>query len=443
MIARQAARGIGRGLWRTRACSGVPVDGFVTEQGGFDTIVSRAGSYDRAMKEQDSIIVCGTGIVGLACALALAREGYSVRLLGPRQVPPPVQADVYHPRVYALSDASRALLDRLGAWRLMEARRLCAVEAMEVYGDADGALNLSAWQGVMGAMAWIAESGEIERALQQAVQVLGIPWVEDRFAALESGPAGVQVTTASGQVLAADLLVGADGARSPVRQAAAIEYGYTPYGDMGVVAHLDIGRPHQNRAFQWFTGDSVLALLPLPDTADGPQASLVWSMRESRARAWLALSQPDQQAHLAAHARTITGGRLGALTLRTRPQGFPLSLERSAMVAPGVALAGDAAHRVHPLAGQGLNLGLGDVQALADTLRAREPYRGCGDARVLARYRRARAEPVWAMALVTHGLHRLFGLPCAPAAWARNAGMRAVDHLPFLKRRLVQAAAGR
>ncbi len=394
------------------------------------------------MKNQESILVCGTGIAGLACALGLARAGLPAALLGPHQVPAARAADDYHPRVYAISPASRDLLDRLGAWRLMDARRVTAVEAMEIQGDADGRLDLSAWQDARDTLAWIVESGEIERALQQAVQVMGIAWHEDRFERLENRAMGVRVTTGQGRALDAALLVGADGARSPVRLAAGIEHHYTPYGDMGVVAHLDIGRPHQNRACQWFTGDSVFALLPMPDTADGPQASLVWSMHEGRAREWLAMDADAQQAFLSAHARAITGDRLGALRLRTRPQGFPLTLERSAMIAPGVALVGDAAHRVHPLAGQGLNLGLGDVRDLLDVLRTRESHRAPGDPRVLARYRRRRAEPVWAMGLVTDGLHRLFGASNAPTAWARNQGMRLVDGLPFLKRRLIRAAAG-
>lgn len=394
------------------------------------------------MKNQEPILVCGTGIAGLACALGLARAGLPAALLGPRQAPAARAVNDYHPRVYAISPASRDLLDKLGAWRLMDTRRITAVEAMEIHGDADGRLDLSAWQDARDALAWIVESGEIERALQQAVQVMGIAWHEDRFERLEARAPGVRITTAQGRALEAALLVGADGARSPVRLAAGIEHHYTPYGDMGVVAHLDIGRSHQNRACQWFTGDSVFALLPMPDTADGPQASLVWSMHEGRARQWLALDGDAQQAFLAAHARAITGDRLGALRLRTRPQGFPLTLERSAMTAPGVALIGDAAHRVHPLAGQGLNLGLGDVRELVDVLRMREPHRTPGDPRVLARYRRRRAEPVQAMGLVTDGLHRLFGASNAPTAWARNQGMRLVDGVPFLKRRLIQAAAG-
>ncbi|MER1966891.1 FAD-dependent monooxygenase [Castellaniella sp. GW247-6E4] len=393
--------------------------------------------------KKESIIVCGTGIAGLACALGLARDGHSVSLLGPRHEPTRQDPDTYHPRVYALSPASQALLERLGAWRLMDARRITPVEAMEVYGDGDGALDLSAWQDARDTLAWIAESGEIEHALQQVVHAMGVPWFEDAFEGLEALPAGVRLRTRAGRVMQADLLVGADGARSPVRAAAGIHHRYTPYGDMGVVAHLDAEIPHQGKALQWFTGDSVLALLPMPDTSDGAQVSMVWSLPEGRAREFLALDPQAGQSFLAGQVLAITGARLGRVRLRGRPLGFSLSLERTGMVAPGVALVGDAAHRVHPLAGQGLNLGLGDVRALIEVLRAREAFRSVGEARVLARYRRARAEPVLAMGLVTDGLHRLFGTECAPVVWVRNEGMRLVDRVPFIKRQLIRAAAGR
>lgn len=393
--------------------------------------------------KKDAIIVCGTGIAGLACSLGLARAGASVSLLGPRVVPRLLDEDTYHPRVYAISAASQALLERLGAWRLMDARRLTPVEAMEIYGDGDGALNLQAWHDAQQTLAWIVESGEIERALQQAVQVFGVPWFEESFASLDPMNHGVRLTTTDGRVMQADLLIGADGARSPVRQAAGIRHHYTPYGDMGVVAHLDVEIAHQHKALQWFTGDSVLALLPMPDTAEGPQVSMVWSLPEGRAREFLDMEGAAQQDFLASQVLAITGARLGRVRLRSKPLGFPLTLERSGMVAPGVALVGDAAHRVHPLAGQGLNLGLGDVQDLLGVLQAKEAFRRAGDMRVLSRYRRARAEPVLAMSLVTDGLHRVFASQCAPLAWARNEGMRLVDRVPFLKRRLIQAAAGR
>lgn len=390
--------------------------------------------------KQDPIIICGGGIVGLACAAGLAKAGLKVAILGPRHKPLALQADQYHPRVYAISSSSQALLKRLGAWALIDEARITAVDSMEVYGDADGMLDLSAWQDAQLNLAWIVESGEIERALQQVIKVLDINWHEDQFTSYESQDDGVSITTATGKTIAASLLIGADGAKSPVRQAAQIKHDYTPYGDMGVVAHLNIDLPHQNRAYQWFTGDSILALLPMPDTADGNQASLVWSMYETDAQQWIAMNPDQQQDYFSKHVRAITGGRLGNVTLRSKPQGFPLTLERTAMVAPGVALVGDAAHRVHPLAGQGLNLGLGDVQDLIHVLTDTSNY-SHADMRILSRYRRHRAEPVLAMALVTDGLHKLFAAQSTPLAWARNVGMRIVNDVPFIKRHLIRSAS--
>ncbi len=394
------------------------------------------------MEAHNKILVCGTGIAGLACALGLAKAGLPVAILGPRVVPKNLDANHYHPRVYAISAASRQLLEQLGAWDLMAAERITAVEAMEIYGDADGSLDLSAWQDARTSMAWIVESGALERALQQVVKVLGIEWHQAHFKGLQASATGVRVLTDTAEELTAALLVGADGARSPVRQAAGIQHDYRPYGDQGVVAHLDSELPHQNRAYQWFTGDSVFALLPMPDTDQGAQLSLVWSMRNGQARHWLAMDPEERQQWFGAMAQAITGGRLGCLRLRTQPLGFPLSLEYSAMVAPAVALVGDAAHRVHPLAGQGLNLGLGDVKTLVQVLKDKEPQRLPGDLRVLARYRRRRKEAMYTMGMLTDGLHRLFAAEPAALAWGRNLGMRLLDSMPLIKRQLIRAAAG-
>jgi len=192
----------------------------------------------------------------------------------------------------------------------------------------------------------------------------------------------------------------------------------------------------------------VLALLPLPDSDTGPQVSIVWSMPDAPARELLAMDAPTQAKALSQRLHAVTEGRLGALRPRTPLAGFPLTLDRTPMIAPAaspaapaLALVGDAAHRVHPLAGQGLNLGLGDVQALAEVIATREPYRSVNDAAVLRRYRRARAESIAAMALATDGLHCLFDNRYACAAWLRNAGMRAVQHLPGVKRQLIARAS--
>ncbi|NYT22271.1 FAD-dependent monooxygenase [Alcaligenaceae bacterium] len=389
------------------------------------------------MSKQE-ILVCGSGIAGLATALGLARNGFNVSLLGPAPAGPVAGGDDYHPRVYAISLASRRFLESLGVWRLMDARRVTAVEAMEVLGDAGGAVNLHAWQATHDTLAWIIESGEMERVLGQAVQVYGLRWWHEQFSHME----GRVACTDSGRRLPFDLLVGADGARSPVRRSAGIFHESRPYGDTGVVVHLDAELPHQNTAIQWFTGDSILALLPLPDTAGGHQVSMVWSMPERAAADFMAMAPQARAEFLENRLSATTGGRLGRLRPRSTPFAFPLFLDRSGMVAPGVALVSDAAHRVHPLAGQGLNLGLGDVQELLRVLVAKESYREVGDERVLNRYRRARAQPLLAMSMATDGLHRLFAARAAPVVALRNLGMQAVDRLPAVKRFLIGGAAG-
>jgi ubiquinone biosynthesis UbiH/UbiF/VisC/COQ6 family hydroxylase len=385
-----------------------------------------------------AILVCGTGVAGLAAALGLTRAGFNTSVLGPVQPPPTTTAGVYHPRVYAISPASQAFLSELGVWNILDEQRVTVVESMEVHGDSDGALTLHAWQAARPALAWIVESGELERALQQAVRVFGIHWHAEKFQSMTPG----QVITDTGRRLAADLVVGADGAQSPVRRAAGIHHDSTPYGDTGVVTHLTAEFLHQNVAAQWFTGDTVLALLPMPDTPDGNQMSMVWSMPEAMAADLMAMPEAQRNTALELRLAAASGRRFGLLQVRSAVLGFPLFLEKSGMVAPGVALVGDAAHRVHPLAGQGLNLGLADVEELIRVLLAKEPYRRIDELRVLHRYRRARAEPIMAMRLATDGLHRLFAAQAAPIVWARNAGMHCVDRAPFIKRWLIQGASG-
>lgn len=385
---------------------------------------------------QETVLVCGTGIAGLATALGLTKAGFDTALIGPRSAPDPKPGDVYHPRVYAISTSSQRFLDALGVWKLMDMARVTPVDAMEVYGDGGGIVHLNAWQAAQPTLAWIVESGELERALLQAVHVFGIRWHTEKFAQMASR----HVITDAGRSLPFDLLVGADGARSAVREAAQIRHDCKPYGDTGLVVHLHAERPHQNTALQWFTGDSVLALLPLPDTAQGHQVSMVWSMPDDRAQALLDLEEDARCQALEVELQSVTGGRLGRLQARSPMFGFPLTLENSDMVAENVALVSDAAHRVHPLAGQGLNLGLGDVQELIRVLKNKEAWRRAGDLRVLHRYRRARAEPILAMRAATDGLHRLFSVQAAPVALARNLGMQCVDRLPFIKRFLISGA---
>ncbi|TAL77753.1 MAG: ubiquinone biosynthesis protein UbiH [Burkholderiaceae bacterium] len=386
----------------------------------------------------ENILVCGTGIVGLATALGLTKAGQQVTLLGPREGVPPARGEEYCPRVYALSPSSQRFLEHLGVWGMLDASRLAPVEDMEVYGDASGRVVLRAWQAAVSRLATIIESSELERVLQQAVKVFGIAWRDEKFRGLEGGVA----VTESGARIEADLLVGADGAGSLVRAAAGIHHESRSYHSTGLVVHLTAQRAHQGVAFQWFTSDGVLALLPMPDTSQGRQVSMVWSMPEDQAADLLAMDDEARRTALGLRLQAATAGRLGTLTVRSALVGFPLFLEKSGVVGPGVALVGDAAHRVHPLAGQGLNLGLADVEQLVEVVRGRESFRKAGDLRVLRRYRRARAESVLAMSVATDGLQRLFLSQAAPVVLARNVGMQVVDRLPGLKRFLIGGASG-
>ena len=385
------------------------------------------------------VVVCGAGIVGMASVLALARAGIKAHLVAPRPAAA-VQAgasESYSPRVYAISPASQSFLAGLGVWDALNPARIAPVTAMEIQGDGGARLHLDAWHAAASHLAWIIEASEIERVMTQALSWSGVQWIDDNVAQWRPG----ELTTAKGKVIGFDLCIGADGAASPVRKMAGLSHHSTPYGDIGLVAHFDCALPHQDTAFQWFGEDGVLALLPLPDTARGHQVSMVWSVRASRAQDVQSLLPEERAQRLPAMLTRVAGERLGALSLNSDVHGFPLFVEHGDVVAPGVALVGDAAHRVHPLAGQGLNLGLGDVQALVQVLAERESYRGLGDMHVLRRYRRMRAEPVAAMRAVTDGLHKLFTLQSMPAALLRNAGLSCFDAVPALKRVLVGHAS--
>jgi len=385
-----------------------------------------------------STVVCGAGIVGMATALGLARQGVKdVVLLGPPTKQLTLDRQTFHPRVYAISAASERFLAELGVWSLMNRERITRVEAMEIKGDQFGALYLRGWQAAQNALTWIVESGEIERVLQQALKVYGVNWIEDSLDSYSQYTG----TTTSGQTLTADLWVAADGAQSKLRALAGLTYEETSYDAVGVVGHFTTEFAHQASAFQWFRPEGVLGVLPMPDTDDGHQVSMVWSLKTTYADTLLAMTPERQRDELAQSLGKAMRGRLGRMTLRSPLRGFPLSLASSPMIGDRLALVGDAAHRVHPLAGQGLNLGLGDVQALVQVIAGREPFLTPGDQSVLRRYRRARAQAVWEMRLVTDSLKRLFDQTQSPLPWIRNAGMSLVDRVPMAKRLLIEAAS--
>jgi len=370
------------------------------------------------------VLVAGGGPVGLAFAACVS--GLDVQVFeasAARDAPWPEEYDV---RVYALSPGTRAMLRDLGAWDELDASRIAPVRRMEITGDGGAKLSFSARAGA--ALAWIVEAGRLSQALetlarsQPSVQVVHGAQARAFHAAAE----GASLELDDGRTVAGDLLVGADGPDSPVRSALGLRFTERPYGEFGVVANFECERPHGDVARQWFRADGVLAWLPLP----GSRISIVWSTATANAEELLLLGQ----AELEARVEEAGGGALGRLRLISPVARFPLRLiEVPDPVVPGGALIGDAAHGVHPLAGQGVNLGFQDVTALSAALAERSPLERPGDLAVLRRYARARREDVTAMQFVTDRLDRLFSSGKPGAFSLRNWGLSLVDSQEWAK----------
>jgi 2-polyprenyl-6-methoxyphenol hydroxylase-like FAD-dependent oxidoreductase len=361
--------------------------------------------------------VSGAGIVGKTLALSLARLGVSVALRSP-PAGPPVAADV---RAYALSPASIELLQRLKVWEALAADAKTPVHDMLVRGDAAGAsLEFSAWEQRVAELAVIVDAAALESELDAAL----------RFAA--------HVTRVDGDVPAA-LVAHCEGRAVAALADVAVDAAFerSDYGQRAIAARLVASLPHRHTARQWFRSPDVLALLPFDRPERERSYALVWSLASERADALLAIDAAAFESELAAATR----GEAGTLALASERASWPLAVGgAAARCGPGWVLLGDAAHVVHPLAGQGLNLGLADVAALTAVVAAKEPWRPLGDERLLRRYVRQRAEPTWAMTRITDGLLRLFATPSAPIRELRNNGMRLVHRVPPLKRWLTARA---
>ena len=369
-----------------------------------------------AMKDFD-VQVQGAGIVGRSLALALARAGLSVALR-PELRDAPASDDV---RAYALNAASVELLRSLKVWDALPAHAATPVLDMHVQGDAHAAaIDFSAWQQRVSALAWITDAALLERELAAAV----------RFAPhITLVDPGIEVH--------APLTALCEGQGSATREALGVAFERVDYGHLGVAARLTSSRAHQGVARQWFRAPDVLALLPFDAPQPERSYALVWSLPNERAKRLLGLDAAAFETEL----MQASGAEAGELKLASPRAAWPLlRAQAGAWCGPGWVLLGDAAHVVHPLAGQGLNLGLADVAALVEVIRAREPWRGLGDAKLLRRYARERAAPTWAMAQMTDGLLRLFSEESPALRELRNRGLTLVNHLSPLKRWLTARA---
>ncbi|RYF80517.1 MAG: ubiquinone biosynthesis protein UbiH [Comamonadaceae bacterium] len=368
------------------------------------------------------VCIRGAGIVGHTLALLLARERVRVALVAP----PREGARPEDVRAYALNAGSQRLLESLRAWP--DAAHATPVREMRVHGDEGGRVHFDAGQQGVQALAWIVDVPALEARLAEAV----------RFAP--------QVDVVQAPVKAA-LTVVCEGKASVTREALGVAYDVTRYPQQAIATRLKAELPHGGVARQWFNArGEVLALLPLGGEL-GHEVALVWSVDQFRAPDLLA----QDDAAFCEGVRAACADALGALTLSSPRVGWPLqraTAERWVGRLPASegggawALAGDAAHTVHPLAGQGLNLGLADAAELTRVIKERDYWRTAGDARLLRRYERARRADVLAMGLATDGLQQLFSQTAAPLQQLRNWGMRRFDRLPLVKNWVARQAMG-
>ncbi|MGO4503899.1 MULTISPECIES: FAD-dependent oxidoreductase [unclassified Dyella] len=404
------------------------------------SVTSIARSESRRRGPALDVAVVGGGMVGAATALALARAGFATALIEARAPAPWSVQDEVDLRVVGLAPSSITLLEDLGVWTSIRASRASPYAQMHVWDAASGAaIHFDAAQQDRDLLGYIVENNLVQWQLWQALesagvrrlcpaQVSGYEVLEDR---VQLSLQGAEVETIS-----ARLLVAADGAASPLRAMAGIETHGRDYAQRGVVAHVTTERAHEGTAWQRFLDTGPLALLPL---ADG-RSSIVWSLPEAEALRVLAL---DDQAFFDALG-VASDFRLGRITGATARAAFPLRLQLAETYqAERFVLLGDAAHAVHPLAGQGVNLGLRDVVELRNTLvAARDAGSDIAAPHVLRRYARRRRSADTMDALGFDALARIYAWQASPLVAARGLGVRIIDKLSPIKRRLAEHAAG-
>ncbi len=407
-------------------------------------------AYNVGMQELRSydVLICGGGLVGLAMALALVPARLRLALLDPQPMPRVPQSGMeearFDARVSALTPASRLLLEDLGVWTKLEALRVCAYTDMHVWdADGTGSIHFSSAELHQPCLGYIAENGLIAGLLADAARASGaVDILQGSLDAFVAQAEHQLVTLSDGTQLKCKLLLGADGGNSRVRTLAGITAKEWDTGHRGIVTTVRSEQPHRHTAWQRFMPTGPLAFLPLhlPGAATQRHSSIVWSCVPELADVLLALDDSAFMRRL----ELAFEHRLGAIENAAPRHAFPLwQRHADTYVRDGLALIGDAAHTIHPLAGQGVNLGLADVKSLAAVLlRATQRGEDFASAQVLSRYQRERKAANLGMLLVMEGFKRAFGSEDLHLRWLRNTGLRAADSLRPFKQAVMKGAMG-
>jgi ubiquinone biosynthesis UbiH/UbiF/VisC/COQ6 family hydroxylase len=390
------------------------------------------------MQHDFDVIIVGGGLVGAACAIALARQGQQVALLDSKPLSSPAKegsVEDWDNRIYAISPGNAAWLATLGVWDMLDSNRVCPIENMEVWGDASTEpLQLKAYEANVAQLGFVLENRPLQRALWTGMKKAGVEVFADAHCmAMDTSEQNARLELSTKDFLTAKLVVAADGSNSWIRSQAHIPTQTYDYEQVAVVANFETELSHHNCARQWFSKEGILAWLPLP----GKRISMVWSTSNEKADKLLGLEADA----LAAEVSKAGMQALGNLNLITPAAAFPLRLQTAKnMIAPRLAIVGDAAHQIHPLAGQGVNLGFRDVISLALTLKEKHHYQDMGDLTLLRRYERARRTDMLAIKFVTHGLQKLFENEQSTVRKMRNWGLRFTNNQPALKKLLIKQA---
>jgi len=390
------------------------------------------------MDRADAIIF-GGGLVGLALAAALDSSGVSTIVVDPAD--PDLRKDAtFDGRTSAVSSSSMRMLETVGVTDHLE-QPGCPIRTIAVAdGLKPGGLHFEPDDDE--ALGWMHENRHLRAALQARTEVGKNTWLlwKSRVASVDRGDHQVVVSLADGRKLCAPLLIAADGRNSRTREAAGINIARWKYDHEAIVSVLRHELPHDHVAYEIFYPTGPFALLPMTDDKEGHRSAIVWSVPEDDAAGWLSLSDAD----FAAEAQAAMGRFLGSISLLTPRSTFPLGVHHAAQItAQRLALVGDAAHAIHPIAGQGLNLGFRDAAALAQVLvEGSRLGLDLGDTQLLDRYQRWRSLDALSVAFATDSLTRVYGVPGKTASAVRRFGMGLVERITPLKNKLMNEARG-